>query len=288
MLGGSRLVLTSNGASHAERSAGYKVGQRVAIVAPEGKDVAMEQSSPSAAAPPAIDPVQASLFLDFDGTLVELADRPEAVSVSAGLSALVERLALKLERRIAVVSGRSTAQLSAFFGPLSDTLALVGSHGAEVRALGSEVVAPKAPTALREAEQLFAEAFVGNERILIEVKTLGVAIHYRLDQAAETAAVRLASGFASKHGLELQRGKMLVEVRVGGHDKGSGIAALMSVAPFAGSVPIFLGDDLTDEPGFRRCAELGGAGVLVGAPRPTAAQYRLPDVAAVHDWLAAQ
>ena len=71
--------------------------------------------------------------------------------------------------------------------------------------------------------------------------------------------MRLASDFASEHALELQQGKMMVEVRSAGHDKGSGIAALMSMQPFQNSLPLFLGDDLTDEPGFRRCAELGGA-----------------------------
>lgn len=248
----------------------------------------MEQPSRLAAAPPAIDPAQTSLFLDFDGTLVDLVDRPGSVTVNADLGTLLERLARRLEGRLAVVSGRSIAQLAHFFGPLSGTVALVGSHGAEVRTLGSGVVAPQAPAALREAKHLFTQAFIENEDILIEAKTLGVAIHYRLDQSAETAAVRLAADFASKHGLELQRGKMMVEVRAAGHDKGSGIGALMSKVPFAGSVPIFVGDDLTDEPGFRRCAEMGGAGVLVGGPRPTAAQYRLPDVAAVHEWLAAQ
>ncbi|MDQ3471655.1 MAG: trehalose-phosphatase [Pseudomonadota bacterium] len=248
----------------------------------------MEQPSRLAAAPPAIDPARTSLFLDFDGTLVDLVDRPQAVTVNADLSTLLARLALRLEGRLAVVSGRSIAQLADFFGPSSGTVALVGSHGAEVQTLGSTVVAPQAPAALGKAEHLFAQAFIGNEGIFIEVKTLGVAIHYRLDPSAEAAAVSLAHDFASNHGLKLQRGKMMVEVRSAGHDKGSGIAALMNMPPFAGSVPIFLGDDLTDEPGFRRCSEIGGAGVLVGEPRPTAAQYWLPDVAAVHAWLAAQ
>lgn len=274
-----------SGGSFGEHSGSREVGQRLAIAAPGGKGLAMEQPSRLAAAPPAIDPAQTSLFLDFDGTLVDLADRPEAVTVNADVSTLLERLARRLEGRLAVVSGRSIAQLADFFGPLSNKVALVGSHGAEVRTLGSAVLAPQPPAALRKAEHLFAQAFIGNERILIEAKTLGVAIHYRLDTLAEAAAVRLAADFASKHGLELQRGKMMVEVRSAGHDKGSGIAALMDMPPFKGSVPVFVGDDLTDEPGFRCCAEMGGLGILVGAPRATAAQYRLPDVAAVHEWL---
>jgi trehalose 6-phosphate phosphatase len=247
----------------------------------------MEHPSQLCAAPPAIDPARTSLFLDFDGTLVELADRPDGVTVNSELARLLERLVLKFEGRLAVVSGRSLAQLVQFLGPFSETVAMVGSHGAEVRTSGSEPAVPDPPAALRDAEQRFAEAFWGNERVFIETKTLGVAIHYRLDPSAEAAAVRLATEFASRHALELQRGKMMVEVRSPGHDKGSGIAILMSMAPFANSVPVFLGDDLTDEPGFQRCAEMGGAGVLVGTPRLTGAHYWLPDVAAVHEWLAA-
>ncbi len=247
----------------------------------------MQRTSAPAGPPPAIDPAGASLFLDFDGTLVDLVDRPDEVIVNAGLAKTLELLALKLDQRIAVVSGRSIAQLDQHLGSISRKVALVGSHGAEVRARDGELVGPEPPAILREAEQRFAEAFMTNERIFIEAKTLGVAIHYRLDQSQEAAANRLASDFASMHRLELQKGKMMVEVRVGGHDKGSGVAALMGVPPFAGSAPIFLGDDLTDEPAFRRCMEMGGIGILVGAPRPSAAQYRLPDVAAVHGWLAA-
>lgn len=248
----------------------------------------MEQPAPLAEAPPNLDPGRTSLFLDFDGTLVDIADRPEAVTVSAELSGLLKRLARRFEQRVAVVSGRSIAQLDSFLGRWGNGVALVGSHGAEVRTPGRGLVAPQAPDALREAELAFAREFSGNDDIVIEVKTLGVAIHYRLDPSAEDRAIRLAADFAERHGLELQKGKMMVEVRSAGHDKGSGIAALMAMPPFAGSVPVFLGDDLTDEPGFRRCAEMGGAGILVGQPRPSAARFLLPDVSAVHEWLAAQ
>lgn len=248
----------------------------------------MLQSSPPLSPPPAVGQARVSLFLDFDGTLVELADRPETVTVPRALGELLERLTDRLEGRLALVSGRSIAQLDGFLGGLGATVALVGSHGAEVRTPGSQLVSPDVPDALREAERAFAEAFAKQDGVLVEVKTLGVAIHYRLEPSAEAAALRLAGDFAAKNALELQRGKMMVEVRAAGHDKGSGIAALMHKPPFAGTVPIFVGDDLTDEPGFRRCAEMGGAGVLVGEPRDTAARYWLPDVAAVHQWLADQ
>ncbi len=78
---------------------------------------------------------------------------------------------------------------------------------------------------------------------------------------------------------------MMVELRVAGHDKGSGITALMQQPPFAGTTPVFLGDDVTDEAGFAAVANLGGFGVLVGEARPTAASYQLPSVQAVREWL---
>ena len=83
----------------------------------------------------------------------------------------------------------------------------------------------------------------------------------------------------------IQEGKMMIELRASGHDKGTGIVDLMAHAPFFGTRPIFIGDDLTDEAGFAAAERLGGFGVLVGAERPTAARYRLGDVAAVRHWL---
>jgi trehalose 6-phosphate phosphatase len=83
----------------------------------------------------------------------------------------------------------------------------------------------------------------------------------------------------------IQEGKMMIELRASGHDKGTGIVDLMAHSPFSGTRPIFIGDDLTDEAGFAAAERRGGFGVLVGTERSTAARYRLSDVAAVHDWL---
>lgn len=247
----------------------------------------MTQHSNLLPAPPAIDPRRMSLFLDFDGTLVDLADRPHEVVVGPDLTGLLTRLFQRFEGRVGIVSGRSISQLDQFLGDFFEEVALVGSHGAEVRAPGSKLVAPAAPEALGDAERRFTEMFRDTEGVLIEVKTQGVAIHYRLAPSAEAEALRFAAEFAAEHGLELQEGKLMVEVRQAGYDKGTGITALMNMPSFANSVPVFLGDDVTDEPGFDCCARMNGFGVLVGTRSPTAAQYCLEDVAAVHDWLAA-
>ena len=239
------------------------------------------------AVPPALDSRDISLFLDFDGTLVGLAERPDGVVVDPGLAVLLHRLAGRLGGRLALISGRSIAQLDALIGPAAAALVVVGSHGAESRRPGVPAVPVPRPAALDAVEAAFRRAFAGNAAIVVEAKSLGVALHYRGDPAAEAAAEALAGQLAATHGLHVQKGKMVVELRVAGADKGSAIAALMAGPPFIGHRPVFLGDDVTDEAGFARCVALGGAGILVGPARPTAATARLADVAAVRAWLAA-
>ncbi len=236
--------------------------------------------------PPSVRSEDLSLFLDFDGTLVNLADRPEGVSLDPSLLPLLERLMERLEGRLAIVSGRSIAQLNMLLEPLADRLTLVGSHGSEVRMAGANVIVPERPAALIGAETLFAETFADEAGVILEVKSLGVAVHYRLAPSVGPRAIALAQSWGPRNGLHVQLGKMMVELRSTGQDKGSGIAALMACAPFDGHRPVFVGDDDTDEPGFAYCEAAGGFGILVGAPRPTAARFRVPDVAAVHGWLA--
>lgn len=242
--------------------------------------------SPVASLPPP-PPLRASghcLLLDFDGTLVDLVDRPDAIVVDTGLIDLLHQLAGTFAGRFALVSGRSVAQIEGFLGDAAAEIAVVGSHGAEMR-LGGRNIAPDRPPALVEAERAFSAAFAGEEGVVVEVKSLGVAVHYRMAPEHGAAARRLAEQYADRDGLVLQTGKMMVELRVGGHDKGTGIDALLRHEPFAGHMPVFAGDDVTDESGLALVAERGGVGVLVGAPRETAAQFRLDDVAAVRAWL---
>lgn len=234
--------------------------------------------------PPVLPATGHALLLDFDGTLVDLVDRPDAVVVDAALVALLQRLMGTFDGRVALVSGRSVAQIHAFLGEAVPGLSVVGSHGAEL-ALRGEQIARHRPAALDAAEQAFRAAFAGDEGVVIEVKSLGVAAHYRMSPGRAAEALQVAERFAGRDDLVLQEGKMMVELRTGGHDKGSGIAALLAHDGFAGSVPVFAGDDVTDEAGFAAVAAMNGMGVLVGAMRETAAACRLDDVAAVRAWL---
>lgn len=225
-----------------------------------------------------------SVLLDFDGTLVDIVDRPDLVTVDAALIGLLRRLAGTFSGRIALVSGRSAEQLHAFLGHALDGIAIVGSHGAEIHA-GTRRVSASRPQALIAAEHVIRAAFADREGVVVEVKSLGVAVHYRLAPEVGPAAHALAGRIAAENGLALQEGKMMIELRGAGHDKGTGITALMEQPPFAGTSPVFVGDDLTDEAGFAAVAALGGMGVLVGPPRATIAGYRLDDVASVRAWL---
>jgi trehalose 6-phosphate phosphatase len=226
-----------------------------------------------------------SLFFDFDGTLVDLAATPDGVVVGEGLLEQLDALAALLPGRVAIVSGRSIAQLDAMLGDHAQLFAVAGSHGAERRTPEDGHVMPEAPVALKQAADALS-AFAAERGLVFEPKSLGAALHYRAHPEDEADAVRFGEELAETHGLTLQRGKMMVEVR-GPGDKGAALAALMTAPAMVGTAPLFFGDDVTDEDGFEAAAALGGAGVLIGAARPTAATYRLGDVGALRDWIAA-
>ncbi|MBR0551363.1 trehalose-phosphatase [Stakelama marina] len=226
-----------------------------------------------------------SLFLDFDGTLVEIAARPDGIEVDARLRSLVKHLAAALDGRLAIVSGRPMQSIAEYLG---EGFAVSGSHGLEMRWADGREVVPARPDGLDTATaelKAFAEHWDG---VLIEEKPFGVGLHYREAAAeAEDASRLLVEQLADATGLKLQAGKKVFELRLAGAHKGAAIAAFMDTPPFAGSSPVFLGDDVTDEDGFEAVAQLGGAGILVGDVRPTLARYRLDDVTATLDWLEA-
>jgi trehalose 6-phosphate phosphatase len=228
---------------------------------------------------------RAALFLDFDGTLVELADAPDAIAVPSGLEPLLDRLAERLGGRLAIVSGRAVDDLQRHLG--ASAVVLSGSHGAELRYGDGRRVPVSAPPGLaaaREEMRRFAEASAG---LLVEEKPAGIALHYRLAPEREGAVADFVEDLAVRSGLALQQGKMVAELRPHGADKGAALRRLMAEPPFAGARPVFVGDDLTDEHAFEAAAALGGEGVLVGPPRATAARWRLDDVAGVTGWLEA-
>ncbi|MGE4324085.1 MAG: trehalose-phosphatase [Sphingobium sp.] len=239
-------------------------------------------SRPALPSPPLTLLDGAALFLDFDGTLVALADTPCGVVVDDGLMPMLEKLRDRLDGRLAIVSGRSIATLRDL--GLGNFL-LAGTHGLEFARPGAPVEAPARLTSVDDAEAAFIRFAHDKPGLLVERKTISVGLHFRGDPQWGTAAGDLASGLADTLGLHLQRGKMLYELRPGGGDKGSAVHRLMDQSPMAGGVPLFFGDDVTDEEGFAAASALGGEGVLVGPARPTLASWSLEQVADVRHYL---
>ncbi|WP_439532145.1 trehalose-phosphatase [Polymorphobacter sp.] len=235
--------------------------------------------------PPADLRRSATLLLDFDGTLVDIADDPDGVIVDSGLIDLIAALAREQGDRLAIISGRSIAQLDALIGAPARTLAVSGSHGTEYRWQGYQAQSTR-PASLDLVEAEMRAAAATHSGSIVERKSFGVALHYRLAPDFEPRALALARQLADQFGLVVQEGKMVAEVRVPGSDKGLAVRTLMARPEMTGTRPVFVGDDVTDEHGFEAARALGGVGILVGLPRPTAATYGLADPAAVRRWLA--
>jgi trehalose 6-phosphate phosphatase len=225
----------------------------------------------------------AALFLDFDGTLVDLAETPDSIRVSPDLAPLIARLSERLDGRIALVSGRAIADLERHLE--CSGLAVSGSHGLELRLRDGSHVPLAARHDLSEARERLRRLAGETPGLLVEDKPFGAALHYRQAPDQEARVIAEASDLAVRTGLTLQQGKMVVELRPPGADKGDAIRAFMLEPGFIGARPLFVGDDLTDEDAFRAAAELGGGGILVGPERATAAKWRLGGVAAVSAWL---
>lgn len=217
--------------------------------------------------------------------MLEFADRPDEVAADDALCALLTLLAQQLTGRLAIVSGRSLEQVDAILGDIAHDLAVSGSHGCEHRWRGvlAQPIRPPALDTAAERLRPFVDARPG---VLLEEKSYGVVLHYRLNEAASAEAQAVAAGLADELELSVQPGNMMVELRVAGGDKGRAVRRLMSRPPMAGTTPVFIGDDLTDEPGFAAARELGGQAILVGSARDSAATYRLSSPAALRAWLA--
>ncbi len=225
-----------------------------------------------------------ALFLDFDGTLVALAPRPGLVEIAPGLTDTLAALHQRLDGALALVSGRTLADLDGFLAPLR--LPAAGEHGAQRRtADGRLVSAPAVDLAplLRAAAEL-AELHPG---LMLERKSLALSLHYRQAPELEGLCLRVMREAAARcAGVELMRGKCVIDIKPAGVGKGAAIAAFMNEAPFAGRVPIFAGDDVTDEAGFEQVLRMGGHAIKVGAGQ-TAARFRGASVAVLGDWLRA-
>jgi trehalose 6-phosphate phosphatase len=223
-----------------------------------------------------------AVFTDFDGTLVEIAETPDAVEVSPGLTDQLDRAVRDLDHAFAVITGREIADIDRFLSPLH--LPVAGAHGAQRRRadgtlleIDNEIsaIADEIATDLQPLLQ-------ANPDLLLESKDGAVALHFRqapdLEQSCQVA---MREAVAIHPDFTLVEGKMVIEARPVAFDKGSALRAFMQEEPFIGRTPIFIGDDTTDEDAFRVAQELGGIGIKLGSGE-TVARMRIADVASVH------
>lgn len=224
-----------------------------------------------------------ALFLDFDGTLVEIAPTPDSIIVAASLAQRLSRLAERLDRACAIVSGRSVDDIVHHLGERS-SVAMAGSHGADIRDATGAILGGS-PERIPEAMEEVVREFAQREGLGFEAKPHGAALHFRGDLAKAPTAHDFAHRLANQYGWVAQGGKAVVELVAGQFNKGDAVRTLMSTPAFQGAQPWFIGDDLTDERGFEACEQAGGGGIIVGSREGTAAKHALPDVASVHAWL---
>ena len=227
---------------------------------------------------------RSALFLDFDGTLADLAPRPDAVVVPRDLVDLLRALQAWLGGALALVTGRPPDDIDPWLAPL--VLPGAFEHGALLRCSDSEVRTLDPP----DLEAVLAAASGLADRypnLLIERKRTSVALHYRQAMHLESLCLAVMNATVARHpGLQMQRGKAVVEVKPETVNKGTAIAAFMAEAPFAGRVPVFAGDDATDEAGFKAVQQWGGHAIKVG-DGVTVARHRCASPGSVRAWLAA-
>lgn len=231
--------------------------------------------------PPPLGP-DCALFLDADGTLLEIASTPDQVRVPPLLPALLRDTASFLSGALAVVSGRSRDQLVHLFG--ATTCHLVGQHGLDTEHGLAPGVRVADTAALVEKAKRLASQFPG---ALIEDKTISVALHWRGNADAEAHFVRFAhEEVGALPGYQVQDGHRVIELRPRG-GKGDAVRRLLDTHEFRGRRAIFVGDDITDEAGFQAVQSRDGMGILVGDRQESAARCALPDVISVIAWLRA-
>lgn len=238
----------------------------------------------SSAAPPSFDARRHALFLDLDGTLVDIEAHPDDVVAGEALRALLRRACEAASGAVALITGRTIADADAILGGAISNIA--GVHGLEHRINGKvkrdHAAASELRAALADVRDL-VEAGVLLARV--EEKGASVALHYRHAPEIERDVRACAAQIAARHRLRTLPGKMVIEIVAGAHTKGDALTAFLRAAPFDGRTPVAIGDDVTDEDAFAAAARAGGFAIRVGESRSSSAAYRLASPAAVHNWL---
>ena len=233
------------------------------------------------APPPSLD---WCLFLDVDGTLIELTDTPFDTHASGDLNALLKEVSERLGGAVALVSGRSIEYLDALFDPLR--LPSAGLHGVERRkASGMMHGASFQDSQLDRARAALVDLVQTHAGTLLEDKGRTVAIHFRMAPQFEPELREKVTAIAALLGTHyhVQSGNMMLEIKPRGFNKGGAVKAFLKEPPFSGRIPVYVGDDLTDIDGFRVVDDQGGISIAVGDR--VCGQYHLDNPEAVRLWL---
>lgn len=232
---------------------------------------------------PQLDLAATAIFLDVDGTLLDIAETPTAVEVPPWLPSALTKLSLLCGDALAILSGRPIEAIDELFAPTR--LPAAGVHGAELRLSANGRVlrrAEQVPQELRSSLVALAEEYGAR----FEDKGLSVALHYRelVSPAPLLRAVRTLKDSIALHAYDLLFGKEVIELKPSGIDKGTALQAFMAYPPFAGRQPVFAGDDRTDDDAFRALSDLGGIGISVGA-RNSLAKFCVGTPVEFRSWL---
>jgi trehalose 6-phosphate phosphatase len=227
-----------------------------------------------------------AIFLDFDGTLVNIVDRPDLVRIPAGLIQALQDAHDRLSGALALITGRSIADLDRLIAPAQ--LPMAGVHGLEYRDKSGMMHASSHVAIPDQVRSRLVALEASDPGLILEDKGASLAMHYRQAPSQQNAVRAEFAAMVAELGHEfvLQEGKMVVELRPGGATKGTAVRKFMSAPPFAGRRPVFVGDDITDEDAFGVVNEMQGYSIRVGADcAESAARFTLPGVSAVQQWL---
>lgn len=226
-----------------------------------------------------------ALFLDFDGTLANIALEPGMVHVNADTRAVVAQLLKSLGGAVAIVTGREIADIDRLLAP--HQLPVAGVHGAMRRdASGKLYFEDEGRDPLRDLRAELIHRLGSTSGILIEQKRGAIAVHYRLRPELEPMCLEVMSSLvASSRNVRLQTGKMVAEILSARVNKGAAIRSYLAEPPFVDRLPVFAGDDATDEDGFATVNGLAGISIKIGAGQ-SVAKYRMQSAAQFRDWLA--
>jgi trehalose 6-phosphate phosphatase len=229
-------------------------------------------------------PERLAIFLDFDGTLADIVEHPDDVHLPVDTAQALATLARRTSGAVAIVTGRPIEQIDALTTPL--VLAVAGVHGMSRRGFDGRLHATQHDAALfAEAQARLTGLHLRLPDTMIEIKPGSIAFHYRRrPDLAATIAENIHDALGDLEGLDILHGKMVVEVKAGHAHKGDAIRAFMDEEPFAGRMPLFAGDDVTDEFGFAAIDELDGIAIKIGTGE-TSAGWRADDPEHFRKWL---